>query len=136
MKSAALDTSVVMRLLTGSPENQAQRAFDELTSRLASGARVFVSDLVISEAYFALQHHYRVPKAEALRMLEGFLSHSGVMPTGAAAAVLRTSRLATGKPGFVDRLIHAEALGNAEELLTFETAAARLKHTRVLRGSE
>lgn len=114
------------------PPLQAERALFEFTARLASGARVFVSDLVISEAYFSLQHHYRLPKAEALRVLAGFLSDSGVSATGASPSVLATPRLATAKPGFMDRLIHAQALGVAEELLTFEIAAHRLSHVHVL----
>lgn len=134
MTSAAIDTSVVLRLLTNAPEDQARRALDELTTRLASGADVFVSDLVVAEAYFALQHHYQVPKAEALGLLSRFLADSGITSTGAAVEVLSQPRLASAKPGFVDRLIHAEALRNAEVFLTFETAARRLKNVRLLRG--
>jgi len=134
MNSAALDTSVVMRLLTGMPEEQAQQALSEFTSRLTSGSRVFVSDLVISEAYFALQHHYQIPKAKALRLLSDFLCDSGVTAIGVAASVLVTPHLATAKPGFLDRMIHAEALDVAEELLTFEKATKRLRHVCVLHG--
>ena len=132
MKSAGLDTSVVLRLLTGSPPAQAHRALAELTERQESGARVSVSDLVISEVYFALQHHYDVPKAEALHLLQVFLRDSGIVCTGAAATVLKTPGLATAKPGFVDRLIHAECCNQEDELLTFETAAARLPRVCVL----
>jgi predicted nucleic-acid-binding protein len=134
LKSAALDTSVVLRLLTGVPDEQAQRALTELTERLRAGARVFVSDMVLSEAYFALQHHYNVPKGEALRLLAVFLAESGVTPTGSAASVLATPHLATAKPGFVDRLIHADSLRAADELLTFETAARRLPQVCLLTG--
>jgi hypothetical protein len=34
----------------------------------------------------------------------------------------------------VDRLVHGEYLGVADEMLTFETAAARLPRARVLRA--
>lgn len=134
MKSAALDTSVVMRLLTGAPEAQAKVAFHAFSARLASGGAVSISDLVVSEAYFALQHHYKVPKAEALKLLRSFVFDSGVQSTGSAGKVLQTPRLATAKPGFIDRLIHAEGVDVAEEFLTFETAAAKLKNARVLKG--
>jgi predicted nucleic acid-binding protein len=134
MKSAGLDTSVVLRLLTGSPPDQAHRALNEVTERLHSGARVSVSDLVVSEVYFALQHHYGVPKSEALRLLSAFLSDSGVVCSGASTSVLSTPGLATAKPGFVDRLIHADYCSRAEELLTFESAATRLPGVRVLTG--
>jgi len=52
--------------------------------------------------------------------------------TGAAATVLTTPNLATAKPGFVDRLIHADTTRYAGELLTFETATGRLPGVRVL----
>ena len=134
MKSAALDTSIVMRLLTGLPEAQAQKALSEFTSRLASGSKLFVSDLVISEAYFALQHHYKIPKPEALQLLSDFLSDSGITSTGVATTIMATPNLATAKPGFLDRLIHAQALDVAEELLTFEKASSRLGHVCILKA--
>jgi len=52
-----LDTSVVLRLLTGEPELQARRALAELDALASSGAVPLVSDLVVSEVYFALQYH-------------------------------------------------------------------------------
>ena len=93
---------------------------------------MLVSDLVISEAYFALQFHYGVPKAEALALLARFLDESSIKPLGVAATVLAGAHLATAKPGFVDRLIHAEYISSAGEVLTFEKAAGRLPSVRVL----
>jgi hypothetical protein len=71
-------------------------------------------------------------KAEALALLATFLAESGVHPLGAVAAVLAEPKLATAKPGFVDRLIHAEYRQAAREILTFEKAAGRLPGVRVL----
>jgi len=127
-----LDTSVVLRLLTGEPEPLARRALSELDALTQNGAMPLVSDLVVSEVYFALQHHYGVPKSEALSLLAAFLNESGVRPLGAAAEVLAVPRLATANPGFVDRLIHAEYAHSAGEILTFEKAAGRLPRVRVL----
>lgn len=64
-----LDTSVILRLLIGEPAAQAERAWRALTEARAAGDATVLSDLVVSETYFALQHHYRVPKAEALEQL-------------------------------------------------------------------
>jgi predicted nucleic-acid-binding protein len=127
-----LDTSVVLRLLTGEPEPLARHALAELDTLTQEGAVPLVSDLVVSEVYFALQHHYGVPKPEALSLLATFLNESGVRPLGAAAEVLAVPRLATANPGFVDRLIHAEYAHAAGEVLTFEKAAGRLPGVRVL----
>jgi predicted nucleic acid-binding protein len=124
-----LDTSVVLRLLTGEPEAQARRALAEVRGLTARGVSLLVSDLVASEVYFALQYHYAVPKAEALAR---FFEESGVHALGTAATVLAARDLATANPGFVDRLIWAEYIRSAGEVLTFEKAAARLPSVRVL----
>ena len=130
--NAGLDTSVVLRLLTGMPETLAQTALAELRRRIEHGATLFVSDLVVAEVYFALQHHYGMPKTEAVRLLAEFLREGSVKAMGAAAAVLAMPNPATANPGFVDRLIHAEYRKLAGEMLTFEQAARNLPGTRVL----
>ncbi len=127
-----LDTSVVLRLLTGEPEIQARRALSEVQEILHRGGALLISDLVISEVYFALQYHYGMPKAEALQILADFLNDSGVKAIGAAATVLALPGLATAKPGFVDRLIHAEYTRSTAQMMTFEKPAGRLPGTRVL----
>jgi predicted nucleic-acid-binding protein len=127
-----LDTSVILRLLTGEPESQARLALAEAQKSVREGQALLVSDLVLAEVYFGLQYHYGVPKNESLQMLGKFLRESGVKSLGAAATVLDTPNLATANPGFVDRLIHAEYRQTAAEVLTFEKAAARLPGVRVL----
>lgn len=93
---------------------------------------VMVSDLVASEMYFALQHHFHLPKADAIEVLARFFRTSGIESSGAAAQVLTTPHLATAQPGLVDRLIHAEYVGIADQMLTFEKAARRLSKTRIV----
>jgi predicted nucleic acid-binding protein len=128
-----LDTSVLLRLLTGEPEVLAAVAVRRVESVLRSGDTVLVSDLVVSEAYFALQHHYGLSKAQAIAVLREFLRQSGVAAVGAAPGVLALPNLASAEPGLVDRLIHAEYVRVADEMLTFERSAARLPGARVLR---
>lgn len=129
-----LDTSVVLRLLIGEPQLQARAALQAVVEIRAEGGQAVVSDLVVSETYFALQHHYAVPKREALRQLKALFESGDLVAAGCAAQVLATPRLAVAKPGFVDRMIHAEYVGNLGQMLSFEKAARRLARTRVLRG--
>ncbi len=126
-----LDTSVVMRLLTGDPPDQAKLAAAFLTESKAAGDRLRVTDLVIAEAYFALHSKYKVPKAEALLRLRQFVE-SGEVETGAAAGVLQTPNLASAKPGFVDRLIHAAYANDQARLVSFEKAVGKLAGAKVL----
>ncbi len=128
-----LDTSVILRLLTGEPDPQARCALAEVKALLGQGALLLVSDLVVAEVYFALQHHYAVPKAEALMLITNFLNEKGIQSVGAATSVLAVPNLAKAKPGFVDRLILAEyTQQSANEMLSFEIPAKRLPGVRVL----
>lgn len=130
---AGLDTSVVVRLLTGEPEALANEAMAHLVERQHGGDQVLVSDWVVAETYHALQYHYRVSKQEALATLRDFLASPGIEGTGEALSVLEVPNLATAKPGFVDRVIHRNyRRSGADEMVTFEKAAATLERVRVL----
>lgn len=128
----SLETSVVLRLLVGEPAPQSQVAWDLFQEHLAANVRVHVSDLVLAEAYFALQNFYQLPKAEAIEVLASFVENGGVTVGGVAAKVLAQPNLASAKPGFVDRLIHGNSVENGHTLVTFERAARKLPSTRVL----
>jgi predicted nucleic-acid-binding protein len=127
-----LDTSVVLRFLVGEPADQAQRAWQAVVEVRSSGGEVLVSDLVATEAYFALHHHYAVPKGEALRQLRALFASGELVSEGVAPEVLATPKLASAKPGFVDRMIHEGYLRSLDQTLTFERAAGKLARARVL----
>lgn len=127
-----LDTSVVMRLLTREPVEQFQVAADFLAQQRAARRTMRVSDLVLAEAYFALQSFYQIPKPDALEALRQFVRHSGVVVGASTLQVLATPNLANAKPGFVDRLIHGAAREEGHTLVTFEKAARKLPSTEIL----
>jgi len=128
-----LDTSVVVRVLSGEPEDLALEAGRYLLDRQRADDTALVSDLVLAEAYYALQHHYRIPKGAALDALRTFLATPFVEGTGEAATILGAPELESANPGFLDRVIHRHYLDQgADELVTFEKAAAKLPQVRVL----
>jgi predicted nucleic-acid-binding protein len=128
------DTSVVMRFLMAMPILQFRSASRYLISKRAAGGHAKVSDLVLVEAYFALQHFYGLHKAEALAALAGFSQLPGIAVSDHALSVLRQPKLASSKPGFADRLIHGCAQAADQTLVTFEKAASKLPGTLVLEG--
>jgi predicted nucleic acid-binding protein len=130
--TTGLDTSVVLRLLVGKPEDQWERALEFLETLARQGEQPVVSDLVVAETYFALQHHYGVPKNEALQALRRMFAEGEISPAGAAAEVLATPGLATAKPGFVDRLIHRAYTQGGGKMATFEHSAKKLPSVRVV----
>jgi len=70
---AFIDTNVIVRHLTGEPPEMAHRA----TVFLASGAELYLTDLVAAETVYVLESFYRAPRgqvAQAVRSLVGFES--------------------------------------------------------------
>ena len=130
--SISLDTSFVMRLLVCEPPDIFRLASRFLAEKRDSMVAIHVSDLVLAEAYFALQAYYQLPKAAALATLAKFTRHSGVTVTPVARAVLALPNLASAKPGFVDRLIHGQCRAGGHTLVTFENAAEKLAGTIVI----
>ncbi len=128
-----LDTTVLVRLLAGEPADQTVIAQDFLNTLFEAGEKATVSDLVVSETYFALQYHYDVPKKETLAALAAIFESGEIISSGTAGKILKTKNLSTAKPGFVDRLIHAEYKKEFGAMATFEKKASRLEGTRVLK---
>ena len=133
---AGLDTSVMLRLLVGQPEDQYAAAIEFLAGVEQVGGRVVVSNLVIAEAYFACQHHYGLAKSDVLAGLHALLSRPTFLVHPVALALLAQEGMASAKAGFLDRLIHAEYSDLGAPLATFEKAARRLPRVRVLEVGE
>lgn len=127
-----LDTSVVIRLLTRDPLPLFQIASDALDQWADGMPGLIVTDLVVSEAYYALQYHYSFPKAAAIEALRGMACHPAIAVSPHAKEILSLTNLAAAKPGLVDRLIHGAAQASGATLLTFEKSARKLPNTHVL----
>ena len=134
--NTGLDTSVVLRLLIGKPPEQAEAAVGLLNELRQIGEHAAVSDLVVAEAYFALQFHYGVTKADAIKALSDMFEEGEVVATGQAGKVLTQPGLANAKPGFVDRIIHASYAAGGAAMVTFEKSAGKLSDVRVLIARE
>lgn len=134
MNTAAytLDTSVVIRLLTRDPLPLFQQAAAFMLRWKDGAPGFFVSELVLAEAYYALQHHYGYTKVDALAALTEFTHHPAICVSVFAQKTLTLSNLSSTKPGFVDRLIHGASETAGTSLVTFEKSARNLANTLVL----
>jgi predicted nucleic acid-binding protein len=99
-----IDTSILVRLLTGDPEQGFERCVSKLTALIErDDAEIFASNQVIGEAYIALQHHYGVAKPDARAALTSVFKSGLVAPLngpGVYAALEAQSGC-----GLLDRLI-------------------------------
>lgn len=126
-----IDTSILVRLLTGEPREGFDKAVRRLTTLVEKRhAEIFASNQVIGEAYIALQHHYGITKADARAALVTVLRSGVVAPLNGASviAALETS----GGCGVLDRLIVDDYERHGLETLTLDERMARLPAARRL----
>ena len=99
-----IDTSVLVRLLTGEPEADYALCVSKLRALLEDeDAELFASNQVIGEAYIAVQHHYGVSKDEARDGLLNVLRSGVVAPLNGGSALAAID--ARQGAGLLDRLI-------------------------------
>ena len=129
-----LDTSVVVRIISGLPEGVAEKVGERIAAEIAGGDDFAVSALVLSETYFALQHHYAFTKEEALQSLLAFSCTEGIRVAESIRAILESPNLAKAKPGFVDRMIVGEYAMAGSDTYSCEKSFRRLDGTVVVSG--
>lgn len=77
-----------------------------------------------------------MPKETVLDGLLKLLSIPTFVVHPQLTSLLSAPNLASAKPGFLDRLIHAKATTARIPLVTFEKAASRLTQTQVLKAAK
>ena len=127
-----LDTSVVLRLLTGQPQELAERALARYQEGIANGDSFYVSDVVASETYYAIQHHYGKTKEEALSALKGFSEGEGISFSPNFTASINTPSIHRVNPGFVDRMLVSGYREQGQITLSCEKSFRRLADTEVI----
>ncbi len=127
-----LDTSVVVRIISGLPEGAAEKVGERIAADIAGGDVFTVSALVLSEAYFALQHHYAFTREEALQSLLAFSRTDGIQMPESIKAILGSANLARTNPGFVDRMIVSEYATTGSDTYSCEKSFRRLDGTVVI----
>ena len=126
-----IDTSILVRLLTGEPEPDFDRCARRLTRLIEDdGAEVLASNQVIGEAYVAVQHHYGVSKAESRSGLADVLRSGLVAPLGGDAVTEALER--AGGAGLLDRLIAADYSRAGLRILALDRKMAGLPDARLL----
>ncbi len=127
-----LDTSVIVRIISGLPEGAAEKVGQRIAADIANGEVFTVSALVLSEAYFALQHHYAFTKEEALQSLIAFSRTDGIKIPDSLKVILQSANLAKSNPGFIDRMIVSEYASLGSDTYSCERSFRRLAGTVVI----
>lgn len=126
----ALDTNVLLRLLVTDAEDEAvrQRRTAERVIDFAEtgGEPLFVSEIVLCEAVWAMRARYRVPRAEIRSSLASLLSTKHLAFAAPERLTRALAAFAAGRGDFADYLIreHARVAG-CEAVVTFDQALLR-----------
>ncbi len=124
-----IDTSVLVRLLTGDPEKDFAYCVRKLRALVEDQtSEIFVSNQVVGEAYVAVQHHYGVSKAAARASLLDVLRSGFVAPLNGRSVIEALN--ASGGPGLFDRLIADDYARAGLEVLTLDRKMAALSDVR------
>ena len=127
-----IDTSVLVRLLTGHPESGFRATSSALEALFESEptAELVVSNQVIGESYITLQHHYGLTKVEAREGIRKFLT-AGIVSALNGAPVLEILG-ETGGAGLMDRLIVQDYQAGGLKVLTNDRKMSRIAGVRGL----
>ena len=126
-----IDTSILVRLVTGDPEADYERCVRKLTRLVEQDdAEIFASNQVIGEAYIALQHHYGVSKI-ATRAALATVLRSGLVAPLNGPPVFAALAANTGC-GLLDRLITDDYRRANLNTLTLDRRMAALDTSQIL----
>ena len=125
-----IDTSVLVRLLTGEPPEDFSYCMSRLRELVEDGSEVVASNQVIGEAYVTVQHHYAVSREDARIALLRTLRSGYVAALNGPDVLAILSE--SGQPGLFDRLIADDYRRAGLEVLTLDRRMARLPQVRRL----
>ena len=128
-----LDTSVVLRILTGVPAPLAASVVERIERLCDEGNDFFVSDIAVCEAYHAMQHFYGNTKEEAILALQALSREPGFAFSAEAMDALGVPEAWKASPGFVDRMLAAEYASRGYVTLSCEKSFRKLELAEVIR---
>jgi len=122
----AIDTSVLVRYVVGSPPDQARAAAALIDG---AGEEIGVSPVALAECAHVLRTQYSIPQVHVIEALIAFVQRENVRISGTRTDLVVTmlvrARSLPGRP-IPDALIVATAMGaDATALATFDRGQAR-----------
>ena len=128
----ALDTNVLVRLVTRDNEAQAQRAKAVFDAQKEHGG-LFVSDIVLVELCWTLSRSYELERADIARTVRALLDNSGIAFESPLVVRNALNSFETTAADFPDCLIAAKAShAGCSHTLTFDQRMKSLPDVQLL----
>lgn len=117
----ALDTNVLVRLVTRDDEAQAQRAKAAFDAHAAEDGGLFVADIVLVELCWTLARSYELGRADIARTVRALLDNVSIALESPSAVKNALAHFEAGNVDFPDCLIVAKAgLAGCSQTLSFD----------------
>lgn len=130
--NVGLDTSVLVRVVSGLPREQAEAVAFRLAQIMDDGGVCEVSDIAVVEAYYALQQFYGMTKKQVLGHFRTLSLTPGFRFSPEASAALETPNVERASPGFVDRILAAGYRAKGATTLSCEKSFRKLPLAEVV----
>lgn len=105
----AVDTNVLVRLLTRDDDDQARRAQALFDASSPTDGALFVLDIVLAEVCWTLERSYNRSRNDIARTIRALLDNSTLRLESAAAVEAALMLFEAGNSGFPDCLIVTKA---------------------------
>lgn len=129
----ALDTNVLVRLVTRDDEEQAQRAKAVLDAHADEDGGLFVADIVLVELCWTLAKSYGLARADIARTVHALLDNASIALESPALVRQALASFEPGSADFPDCLIVAKATGKGcSRILSFDQRMGALPGVELL----
>lgn len=119
----ALDTNVLVRFLVEDDAVQAAKAAALIEQAISDNATLFISDVVLCEAVWALTSRYGFPRAEVAEVLRRLVDADHLSFSAPSQIVRALAAFSTGKGDFADYVIREHSLAaGCTAVATFDQA--------------
>ena len=117
----ALDSNIVLRLLTADDEAQYNRALKALSKLYDAGEDVVVTNIALCETAWVLKRAYKASKQEILKALSEILTIRGIRAMNLSQVNAAIAAYRHGKGDFADYLmLHNARADGCRALMTFD----------------
>jgi predicted nucleic acid-binding protein len=121
VKAYWLDTSLLLRFVTGEPEELAKKAFSVFREAEEGRFLLKVHPLVVAEAFYTLVSFYKAEKGEAAETLLALLDRPGVEVPEGDAVFQGIQEAGKGGLSFVDAFLLFRSGEKGEGVATLDT---------------
>lgn len=129
----ALDTNVLVRLLTRDDETQARRAKEVFDACGDEPGALYVADVVLAELSWTLARSYGLARVDIARCVRALLDNATLALESPAAVREALARYESGSADFPDCLIVAKAAAaGCGRVLSFDRRMAKLPGVGIL----